>query len=194
MSKARLSPALVVYLAVHKDCVVDADRLREALWPGRPPGTTLYTTASVARNHLGRASDGEQYLPLLPNGERVYRLGTSVGTDYDLFAEGVRRAKSEPAGQAIRTLRAALELVRGRPFESASRGYEWTHVEGLTVCLENEIADAIRRASHTATPNRRMVAIADAILRRNGRMIAAIERIGRGSDCYEGVPFVLELT
>jgi predicted protein tyrosine phosphatase len=59
---------------------------------------------------------------------------------------------------------------------------------------ETEIADAIRRASHTATPNRRIVAIADAMLKRNGRRMAAIERIGRGSDCYEGVPFVLELT
>jgi predicted protein tyrosine phosphatase len=59
---------------------------------------------------------------------------------------------------------------------------------------ETEIAEAIRRASHTATPNRRMVAIADAMLKRNGRMVAAIERIGRGSDCYEGVPFVLEIT
>jgi predicted protein tyrosine phosphatase len=59
---------------------------------------------------------------------------------------------------------------------------------------ETEIASAIRRASHTATPNRRMVAVADAMLERNGRMIAAVERIGRGSDCYEGVPFVLELT
>jgi predicted protein tyrosine phosphatase len=58
---------------------------------------------------------------------------------------------------------------------------------------EAEIAGAIRRASHTATPNTRMVAIADAMLKRNGRMVAAIERIGRGSDCYEGVPFVLEL-
>jgi predicted protein tyrosine phosphatase len=58
---------------------------------------------------------------------------------------------------------------------------------------EADIADAIRHASHTATPNRRMVAIADAMLNRNGRMVAAIERIGRGSDCYEGVPFVLEL-
>jgi predicted protein tyrosine phosphatase len=58
---------------------------------------------------------------------------------------------------------------------------------------ESDIADAIRRASQTATPNRRIVAIADAMLQRDGRMIAAIERIGRGSDCYEGVPFALEL-
>jgi len=133
---------LVVYLATHRGSVVDADRLREALWPGRPPGTTLYTTASVARNHLGRASDGEQHLPLLPNGERVYRLGNSVGSDYERFAEGVGRAKSEAPAQAIRTLHAALELVRGRPFESASRGYEWAHVEGFITCMENEIAGA----------------------------------------------------
>jgi predicted protein tyrosine phosphatase len=59
---------------------------------------------------------------------------------------------------------------------------------------ETEIASAIRHASHTATPNRRMVAVADAMLERGGRMVAAIEHIGRGSDCYEGVPFVLELT
>jgi hypothetical protein len=122
--------------------VVDADRLREALWPGRPPGTTLYTTASVARNHLGRASDGEQYLPLLPNGERLYHLGSAVGTDYERFAEGVRRAKDQAPADAVRTLRAALELVRGRPFDVASRGYEWAHVEGFITCIENEVAGA----------------------------------------------------
>jgi DNA-binding SARP family transcriptional activator len=133
---------LVAYLAVHRESVVDADRLREALWPGRPPGTTLYTTASVARNHLGRATDGEQHLPLLPNGERLYRLGNSVGTDYERFAEGVRRAKSEAPADAMRTLRAALELVRGRPFDVSSRGYEWAHVEGFITCIENEVAGA----------------------------------------------------
>ncbi|HET6376447.1 MAG TPA: protein tyrosine phosphatase, partial [Methylocella sp.] len=37
------------------------------------------------------------------------------------------------------------------------------------------------------------VALADAMLRRNGRMVAAIEKIGRGADCSEGAPFSLEL-
>jgi predicted protein tyrosine phosphatase len=59
---------------------------------------------------------------------------------------------------------------------------------------EAEIAGSIRQASHTATPNRRMVTIADAMLQRRGRTIEAIDKIGRGSDCYEGVPFALELT
>jgi len=59
---------------------------------------------------------------------------------------------------------------------------------------EDEIAQAIRAASPTATPNPRLVAIADKMLGRNGRMVDAIERIGRGEDCYEGVPFALELS
>jgi predicted protein tyrosine phosphatase len=58
---------------------------------------------------------------------------------------------------------------------------------------EAEIAQAVRTNSPTATPNARLVAIADAMLGRNGRMAAAIEKIGRGRTCCEGVPFALEL-
>lgn len=56
---------------------------------------------------------------------------------------------------------------------------------------ESGIAAQIRALSPTATPNPRLVAIADALLARNGRMIAAVEEIGRGADCFEGVPFAL---
>lgn len=58
---------------------------------------------------------------------------------------------------------------------------------------EDEIAQRLRRASPTATPNAHLVALADKILGRKGRMMAAIERIGRGEDCVEGEPFALEL-
>ncbi|MCI0467810.1 MAG: protein tyrosine phosphatase [Beijerinckiaceae bacterium] len=58
---------------------------------------------------------------------------------------------------------------------------------------ETGIAEAIRARSPTATPNPRLIAIADGILGRNGRMVLAIKRIGRGADCSEGVPFALEL-
>lgn len=58
---------------------------------------------------------------------------------------------------------------------------------------EAEIARHIRIASPTATPNARLVALADTMLARSGRMITAVERIGRGQDCFEGVPFALEL-
>jgi predicted protein tyrosine phosphatase len=58
---------------------------------------------------------------------------------------------------------------------------------------EHEIAQALRAASPTATPNARFVALADDRLQRNGRMSAAIQSIGRGADCFEAEPFTLEL-
>jgi len=58
---------------------------------------------------------------------------------------------------------------------------------------EASIAQALRRASPTATPNTRIVSIADRLLRRDGRMIAAIETIGFGTFAAEGTPFRLEL-
>jgi predicted protein tyrosine phosphatase len=58
---------------------------------------------------------------------------------------------------------------------------------------EMGIAQQIRSASATATPNPRIVAIADRLLARDGRMIAAIEAIGRGEMAYEGIPFRLDL-
>ena len=58
---------------------------------------------------------------------------------------------------------------------------------------EEEVAFRLRAASATATPNPRLVALADTALGRCGRMIAAIQRIGRGEDCYEGAVFRLDL-
>ena len=58
---------------------------------------------------------------------------------------------------------------------------------------EDAIAQALRRASPTATPNIRIVSLADRLLGRDGRMVAAIELIGRGAMAAEGEPFRLEL-
>lgn len=58
---------------------------------------------------------------------------------------------------------------------------------------EQELAMALRALSPSATPNPRLVAIADGILGRRGRMIRAIAEIGRGADAFEGVPFGLSV-
>lgn len=58
---------------------------------------------------------------------------------------------------------------------------------------EEELADTLRAAAPSATPNARLVALADAALGRRGRMIRAIERIGRGADAFEGTPFSMPL-
>jgi predicted protein tyrosine phosphatase len=69
----------------------------------------------------------------------------------------------------------------------------------VTVCALNPdrdeaaIARDLRRASPSATPNLRIVTIADRMLDRQGRMVEAIMAIGRGASAYEGVPFRLDL-
>jgi len=58
---------------------------------------------------------------------------------------------------------------------------------------ELAIARELRRLSATATPNARIVSLADRMLGRDGRMVAAIDAIGRGLIAYEGQPFRLDL-
>jgi predicted protein tyrosine phosphatase len=58
---------------------------------------------------------------------------------------------------------------------------------------ESELAWALRAASPGATPNPLIVAHADALLGRDGRMVAAIAEIGRGAEVSLGAPFELQL-
>jgi predicted protein tyrosine phosphatase len=67
----------------------------------------------------------------------------------------------------------------------------------ITACVHNprtdegEIAEALRSASKTAYPNRRLVSHADEILGRNGRMSKAIDAMGRGQIAEEAHPFFI---
>jgi len=67
----------------------------------------------------------------------------------------------------------------------------------ISLCALNPDADeiglarALREASPTAYPNRRLVALGDETLSRRGRMIAAVETIGRGEIAEEGQVFGL---
>ena len=59
--------------------------------------------------------------------------------------------------------------------------------------LEHDIAVELRRRAPSATPNRLMVRLADDLLQRDGRMIEAIDGIGRGAEAREGEPYQLPL-
>jgi predicted protein tyrosine phosphatase len=58
---------------------------------------------------------------------------------------------------------------------------------------EQQIAWDIRRASRTAQPNVAIVSIADRLLKRQGRMVRAVETIGPGQAAMEGDPFRLDI-
>ena len=58
---------------------------------------------------------------------------------------------------------------------------------------DEALAQRLRLASPYATPNMRLVEIADEFLERKGRFTAAVKAIGRGKDANGDAPFVLPL-
>lgn len=59
---------------------------------------------------------------------------------------------------------------------------------------EKEIALLLRQRAPHAHPNSRIVAFADKLLNRNGRMVDAVDAMGPGKVVFEGVLFSLPLT
>ncbi len=56
---------------------------------------------------------------------------------------------------------------------------------------EIDLAQELRAASPSATPNRLITTQVDQLLGRKGRMLKAVESIGRGADAFNGKPFIL---
>jgi predicted protein tyrosine phosphatase len=54
---------------------------------------------------------------------------------------------------------------------------------------ELKIAEALRKASPGATPNPLIVALADDVMGRGGKMVDAVRAIGKGAYVYPGAPF-----
>jgi predicted protein tyrosine phosphatase len=57
---------------------------------------------------------------------------------------------------------------------------------------EGSLAMALRKASPQASPNTRLVEIADAHLVRAGRLVRAVKAMGRGADYVGDAPFVFD--
>lgn len=101
----------------------------------------------------------------------------------------------------IRLIRFARDWDRSAPllihcFAGISRSTAAAYATAMALepdQSEAALARELRRRAPSATPNSRLVAIADDILDRKGRMVDAIGAIGRGEDAFEGTPFVLPL-
>ena len=69
----------------------------------------------------------------------------------------------------------------------------------ITMCLLNpqeeeiDLAWELRLLAPSATPNRLIIEHADRLLKRDGRMVAAVKAIGRGVEAWEGDVFTWEV-
>jgi hypothetical protein len=128
---------LVVYLALHPEGV-DPERLWSALWPGRRfEPEILHAVAGLAREAMGLAADGAAWLDRDRSGR--YRLHHGVRLDWSRF--WVLAAHAQPGPEGVPVLRAALNLVTGRPFTGVPpRGYGWAEV-GHRALIEGTVVD-----------------------------------------------------
>jgi len=113
----------------------------------------------------------------------------------------VREGLIAPSGEMIAAM---LDFGRARAHEVPLLVHCWAGISRSSAAAyilacdchpgrEDELADMLRARAPFATPNRLMVALADDLVGRNGAMVDAVARIGRGAEAFEGMPYRLEL-
>jgi predicted protein tyrosine phosphatase len=162
---------------------------------------------SLARLHETVGGTGARHvITLLKHTDRVERPETIVEANHLILGMDDIAVPMEgyviPCEEHVRSL---IEFVRRwdrqRPlvvhcFAGISRSTAGAYVAACALNPardEMAIARELRRASPTATPNIRIVSLADDMLGRCGRMVTAIDSIGRGALAHEAEPFQLAL-
>jgi predicted protein tyrosine phosphatase len=162
---------------------------------------------SLARLHETIATTGARHVVSLLARDANLRRPTTIAPEnhlwlqlHDISAtlEGYVAPQTEHVEQLIafvqRWSRETALVMHCYAGVSRSSAAAFVSVCALSpVSDERAIAAALRRASPTATPNSRIVAIGDHLLARRGRMVRAVEAIGTGVVAPEARPFRLEL-
>jgi MYXO-CTERM domain-containing protein len=121
---------LIAWLTTHRDRATRSGA-RTALWDLDVRDATFANVVSEARRALARLvppPDGEEWVGrTLTEQLPIHDL---VVTDAELVEERLAHARVQPPGQAIETLRPAVDLVRDMPFAGTS--YLWPDAEGIT--------------------------------------------------------------
>lgn len=155
-SRRTAALALICYVAT-RERLVTADELLSALWPldarkenlGGPQRKTVMNVISRARAILGYGEGGKERLVY---SQRGYRLTPDVTSDWSRFVKLVSDARRQPPAEAVVTLRRALELVRGEPFNGvmSSQFFEWVASEHLDFTIAAKVVDAAQELGELA--------------------------------------------
>jgi predicted protein tyrosine phosphatase len=158
-------------------------------------------------NNLGRMA--AQHRPshvlslLSPDSvEQILQLSTPTPEHLGLYFHDIAEKRPGLIEPDMELIRAILDFGRGWTAHRPMLIHCWAGISRssaaafLIACernegCEHEIAGELRRRAPFATPNRLMIALADELLGRGGRMLDAVDRIGRGVDAFEGTPYEL---
>jgi predicted protein tyrosine phosphatase len=162
---------------------------------------------SLARLHNTVAETGARHIvTLLKSTDRVLRPEcVAPGNHLILCMDDIPEPMDGYVAPGAEHVGQLIDFVRGwdraapmvvHCFAGISRSTAGAFVTACALNPERTelgIAQDLRQRSDTASPNRRIVSIADDLLGRQGRMVDAIDAIGPGTMAVEGRPFWLEL-
>jgi predicted protein tyrosine phosphatase len=171
--------------------------------PAIPPETIYVAPLSLVQTTIADAC--VSHLVTLINDETVIDTPASIGPERHLRLAMNDICEPQPGlvlpceSHVSDLIRFALAWDRKAPllihcWAGISRS---TAAAFIALCALNpdaselQVARTLRRASPTAYPNRLLVALADEALSRNGRMMTAVEDIGRGRVAEEAEVFAL---
>lgn len=117
---------LIAYLALHRSGV-DSEQLSTALWPDKP-----YHFQVVSQ----RLAEARALLDAAISKGPVHRLDPAIGSDWQHF-------QALAAGGPDQR-RAALALLRGRPFDGLGRRCEWIYAENHVAEISSAATDLAR--------------------------------------------------
>jgi len=131
---------LAVYLALHADHPVAAERLRTVMWPYDPArGDVALATVHQEISRLRRCLGPERF----PESRGGYQFADTVSSDWGDFETLTEASRATGQAQSIDYLRRALMLVRGEPFaEVAPKAYGWAFDEVIVAQMEATISGA----------------------------------------------------
>lgn len=150
-----------------------------------------------AREMISLMAEGQDFhRPAVIAADRHLRLGMN-----DITFAGTGALVAPQEHHVAEIIRFARAWDRSAPllvhcWMGVSRSPAAAVIAALAVAPEEDdaaLAARLRAASPFATPNSRLIEIGDAMLGRNGRLVAAIRAIGRGADADGNAPFVLPL-
>ena len=170
------------------------------------PMSTLHV-CSLSRLHETVDRVGASHLASLINAGTPVSRPSSIAAENHLFlgfndiVEPMDGMVPATSAQMARFLDFVVTWDRARPmvihcWAGISRSTAGGYIAACALMPhldEDFLARELRARAPSATPNGRLVALADGLLGRDGRMVAAIRGIGRGRDAFEGTPFVLPL-
>jgi DNA-binding SARP family transcriptional activator/ABC-type transport system substrate-binding protein len=182
--------ALLALLLLHANEVVSRDRLIEALWPGRPPGSAEHSL-DVQVSRLRKAFAPDELL-LTRSGGYALEVGPDAidAARFERLLDEGRRANAagEPA-DALRSLEPALALWRGQALaEVAYEDFAHADAERLEelrlVATEERIDAGLALGRHDT-----LIAELEALIGRHpfrerlrGQLMLALYRAGRQAE------------